>query len=89
MGVPCCRMSVAPGREWVARGHQWVADGSRAVAPGRGDVAAMLPGVARLSPECRGLRGDEEMTSNWKWGAVITCNYSCNYRGVITGANYM
>ena len=63
MGVPCCRMSVAPGREWVARGRRWVADGSRAVAPSRGDVAAMSPGVARLSPECRGL-------SRWCRGGV-------------------
>ena len=63
MGVPCCRMSVAPGREWVARVRRWVADGSRAVAPSRGDVAAMSPGVARLSSECRGL-------SRWCRGGV-------------------
>ena len=28
------------------------------------------------------------ITGNWKWAAVITSNYSCNYRPVITGPNY-
>ena len=29
-----------------------------------------------------------QITGNWKRGAVITCNYSCNYSSVITAANY-
>ena len=29
-----------------------------------------------------------KFTGNWKRGAVITGNYTCNYRPVITGANY-
>jgi len=48
-------------------------------------------GAARS--HCAGEEGTERaptlpITGNWKRGAVITGNYTCNYRPVITGANY-
>ena len=53
MGVPCCRMSVAPGRKWVTRGRRWVADGSQAVARLSHRVAAMSRRCRGVSRDCR------------------------------------
>ena len=54
--------------------------------------AAIARGAARsAAPRWGGRNGAAHalpITGNWKPGAVITGNYTCNYMAVITEANY-